>query len=270
MPPRVTRASPRPFRRPRRPATNITIVLETGIYALDASTAAPLVIADASGVTKTITIQGGGTTATIIEPSRIAGWGSSIFEIEGTGALTVNIGELTIEDGIATSGGLLLGGKASLGGGVLIDGGNVALSQVALLHDAALGSPGIAGGGGKRKKPGTAAGAGQGAEGGGLYLAGGTLSLHGVTLQNDIAWGGRGGSGGVGGTDGGNGGTGGTGGSATGGGAFVAGGVVTGSGNQFLSDAAVGGTGGYGGHGGVAEVADRRRLLCAAVTSSTP
>ncbi len=68
-------------------ATNITIVLEAGIYALNAATASPLVIDNTSGVAKTITIEGAGINSTIIEPSRIAGWGTSIFEIVGaTGA----------------------------------------------------------------------------------------------------------------------------------------------------------------------------------------
>ncbi len=234
--------------------TNITIMLESGIYALNASSAAPLLIQNTSGVAKTITIEGAGmnSNGTIIEPSRSAGWGSSIFEIVGAGGaqLSVTIKDLTIEDGEATGGGVV-GGGAALGGGLLIDGGDVALSQVALVHDLAVGAAGAAGTTGQRKRLGGPGGAGQAASGGGLYLAGGTLNLLGVTFQDDVAWGGRGGGGGVGGTDGGGGGSGGFGGAANGGAAFVAGGTISGSGNQMTSDAAVGGSGGYGGLGGL-------------------
>ncbi len=236
-------------------ASDITIVLEAGTYELNGTAASSLLIENTSGnpnLVKNITIQGAGPDSTIIVPSQPQGWAASIFEILGTPGAQVNvtIKGLTIAGGEATSGGVL-GGKAAVGGGILIDGGDVALSQVALVHDYAIGNAGTVGAAARRKLRGSTGGSGNPAAGGGLYMAGGKLSLNGVTFFGDIARGGRGGTGGVGGTDGGGGGSGGLGGSASGGGLYVATGKVTGSGNSFLSDAAVGGTGGYGGQGGL-------------------
>ena len=105
-------------------ATDITIVLQSGIYALNAATASPLVIDNTSGVAKTITIQGAGINSTIIDPSRIAGWGNSIFQVLGaTGApLQVKIEGLTIKDGVATAG--LSGSQTAVGGGLLVERGH--------------------------------------------------------------------------------------------------------------------------------------------------
>jgi hypothetical protein len=236
-------------------SANDTIMLEAGIYALSSSTPGPLLIEDTSSTvtSKTITIVGQGAGSTIIVPNDPKGWDSRIFEIlSKSGSLvTVYFQDLTIQGGTATNSGIL-SGTAALGGGLLIDGGMVALTSVDLVNNIAWGAPGTAGSNGTNKaQRGGNGGPGKEAEGGGIYLAGGTLSLNDTTFSQDFAWGGRGGAGGKGGPSGGAGGSGASGGDGIGGGAYVAGGSVTGSDNQFLSDAAVGGSGGYGGEGGV-------------------
>ncbi len=231
-------------------------MLESGIYALSASTPGQFVLQDSSltVASKTITIVGQGAGSTIIVPNDDKGWDTRIFEIlSRSGALvTVTFKNLTIEGGAATDSGAA-GGTASLGGGILIDGGMVSLTSVDLADNIASGAAGTTGTNGTKKaQRGGNGGAGKEAEGGAIYLAGGTLSLNGTTLSQDIAWGGRGGAGGIGGPSGGAGGSGATGGIAMGGAAYVASGSVTGSNNQFNSNAAVERrSGGYGGEGGV-------------------
>ncbi len=180
-------------------ASDITIVLEAGTYELNGTAASSLLIENTSGnpdLVKNITIQGDGPDSTIIVPSEPQGWAASIFEILGTPSAQVNvtIKGLTIEGGEATSGGVL-GGKAAVGGGILIDGGDVALSQVALVHNYAIGNAGTVGATASRKLRGGAGGTGNPAAGGGLYMAGGKLSLQRRGRSpGDVAWGGRGGA----------------------------------------------------------------------------
>ena len=140
--------------------------------------------------------------------------------------------------GNATNGGIL-GGDAALGGGLLIDGGTVSLTHVAVKGDEAEGAAGAAGAaGGKAQAPGDG-GAGKPGRGGGIYLANGTLVLKDSTISHDLALGGAGGAGGAAAQIAGlakvsAGGEGGTGASASGGGLYVAGGTVQGSGATHL------------------------------------
>ncbi len=234
-------------------ATDITIVLEPGTYQLSNTSAASLLIENTgTSSAKTITIKGAGENQTYIVPIIPQGWTSSILSVLGTpnGPVSVNIEGLTIEDGLASNGGIA-GKNAGVGGAILIDGGNVMLSNVGLVNDRAVGQVGLTPVHAPRRQAGYKGGAGTPAAGGALYMAGGTLTLNSVSFIGDLARGGRGGTGGVGGTDGGRGGVGGTGGSASGGAAYIAGGTVTGKSNVFQSDVAVGGSGGYGGQGGL-------------------
>ena len=85
--------------RQRRNA-NDTIMLEAGIYALNASTPGQFVIQDtsASVSSKTITIVGAGPGLTVIEPSDSKGWDNRIFEVVSNSgaAVTVIFQNLTI------------------------------------------------------------------------------------------------------------------------------------------------------------------------------
>ncbi|MHB1556261.1 MAG: S53 family peptidase, partial [Isosphaeraceae bacterium] len=186
-------------------ATNIVIQLEAGTYQLSNTAAATLLIENTgTSSTKTITIRGAGENSTFIVPIIPQGWTSSIFTVVGTGTkgpVSVNIEGLTIENGLATNGGVT-GKNAALGGAILIDGGNVMLSNVGLVNDRAVGRVGSTPAPALRKLPGNKAGAGTAAAGGALYMAGGTLTLNTVSFIGDLARGGRGGTGGIGGSDG--------------------------------------------------------------------
>ena len=94
----------------------------------------------------------------------------------------------------------------ALGGGLLIDGGNVALSNVALMNDAASGAVGAGGAVGRsataghpRAGPAATAAPAATARGGGIYLASGNLTLTGDLIEDNVARGGAGGAGGRGG-----------------------------------------------------------------------
>ncbi len=231
-----------------------TIYLEAGAYTLTNASLGQLVINDtANGVSsKTLTIIGQGAGSTIIEPSLDAGFGSRVFEVVSkTGAtVTVVFQDLTISGGYAANGGVL-GGKAALGGGLLIDGGKVSLTNVDLIDNVAGGAVGALGATGSRGAAGKTGGAGGAARGGAFYLAGGgNLSLNDTEISQNIAWGGVAGSGGMGGEGFGSGGKGGSGGAASGGAGYVASGSISGSSNIFQSNAALGGKGGSGGFGG--------------------
>ncbi len=145
---------------------------------------------------KALTIVGQGETTSVID----AGGASRVFEIVGsTGGLSVVLQSLTIEGGLATDNGGLNVPNTALGGGLLIDGGNVALSHVAVLDNAASGAAGAAG---VRGAAATSAhptggrggngGDGGNARGGGIYLATGNLSLTAVVLEGNFALGGAG------------------------------------------------------------------------------
>jgi hypothetical protein len=130
--------------------------------------------------TKSLAIAGQGPGVTL----RSDGKSNRVLEIDAN----VLLEDLTITKGYARDGGLV-GGPAALGGGVLIDGGDVTLSDVTVLRNTAQGGSGIVGPGGR----GTPGGDG---ERGGIYLAGGNLVLIHSDVLYDQALGGNGGPGG--------------------------------------------------------------------------
>ena len=234
--------------------SNNIIYLEAGTYTLTDTSLGQLVLADtASGVpNKSFTIIGQGPGSTIIKPNQNAGFASRIFQIvsQSGASVTVNFENLTISGGYAVDGGIL-GGTAALGGGLLIDGGTVSLTNVDLTENVAAGAAGANGGPGKAGGgAGGTGGSGAPGQGGAFYLAGGSLSLNNTKISQNLAFGGHGGSGGRGGAGFGAGGAGGSGGRASGGAGYVASGTLAGGSNSFESNAAVGGTGGSGATGG--------------------
>ena len=155
----------------------------------------------ASG-SKTISIVGQGPSNSIFD----AGGTSRVFEIIGDSSLSVVFQSLGIEGGDATDGGFL-GLNAAVGGGVLIDGGQVAMSNVALMNNEAAGFSGSNGSNGQSATsatppaaPAAPAATGGNAQGGGIYLYAGSLTLTHDTIAGNIAQGGAGGAGGHGGT----------------------------------------------------------------------
>ena len=128
-----------------------------------------------------------------------------VFEIIGGSSLSVVFQSLGIEGGDATDGGFL-GLDAAVGGGVLIDGGQVAMSNIALMNNEAAGFSGPNGSNGhsatksnRTGGAGGAGGAGGNAQGGSMYLYAGSLTLTNDVIQGNIAQGGAGGAGGAGG-----------------------------------------------------------------------
>jgi hypothetical protein len=239
-----------------------TIVLATGTYPLSNATLGQLLIENSSSMTsKTLSIVGEGASSSIIEPG-IAGWEDRIFEIVGTtGAnMTVVFQDLSIEGGSATNGGVL-GGTAALGGGILVDGGTVSLTNVTLSNNQAAGAAGSNGSDGAVYVAGGNAGNGTDGEGGAIYLAAGMLTLSHDAITQNLAKGGAGGNGGAGGSGkntkgslaqtGALGGDGGRGGAAAGGGIYVAGGELIVADGTFAQNQAIGGAGGTGGTGGI-------------------
>ncbi len=236
-----------------------TIELSASDYLLSNSTQGGLLIENTSSLSnKIMTIVGAGETSTIIGAA--ATWQNRILQITGSSghALSVTLENLTIERGIAHDGGLL-GGQNALGGGLLISGAAVTLSNVTMQDNQAQGPAGAAGAGGKPGLAGKAGGNAEGASGGAIYLASGSLTLLNDTITENTARGGQGGEGGAGGgqgtksapgVTGGPGGAGGTGGAAAGGGIYAAGGTIVLSDDSFSSNQAVGGVGGTGGTGG--------------------
>jgi parallel beta-helix repeat protein len=101
------------------------ITLSPSTIPYPATTGQLLVENSSSLNSKSFTIIGQGASSSVIT----AGSLNRVFEIVGTSSgLSVVIQDLTITGGRATDGGIL-GGNAALGGGLLIDGGNVALSN---------------------------------------------------------------------------------------------------------------------------------------------
>jgi len=118
-------------------ATNL-ITLPTGTYNLtlagageDAGLSGDL---DLTAAGKTLTIRGAGPGAAAIDASALA---DRVFHIVNAG-MTVFFEDLTIRGGIARDGGNP-SAVASLGGGVLSNGGNVTLDNVAVDANQALG-----------------------------------------------------------------------------------------------------------------------------------
>ena len=162
------------------------INLSAGAYSLTKAAGGTIVLQDmASGVVaKTLLIQGQGEAKTSIQGS--IGGGFRDFEVIGTASagVTVVFKNLTITSGTAVDGGPL-GGAAAHGGGILLDGGNVTLSNAAVSGNVAAGAPGAFGSGAK----------GHDAQGGGIYVAAGTLTALDAMIINNIAAGGAGGHG---------------------------------------------------------------------------
>ncbi len=230
--------------------------------------AGQILVSNSSGLsTKSIQVIGQGSAASVINttgPNRL-------FVVQGTVGPSPNLHllfqKLALEGGYAIdSGGLVLPGNPAVGGGVLVEGGQVAFSSALLKSDRAVGQKGQTGSGASFYG-GTGGNGGNGgnAQGGGVFVAAGSLSLSNTQLVNDQAVGGAGGVGGSGGPavrrtsrggtspfsfSGGPGGRGGVGGSAAGGAIYVAGGALTIQNSIAQGDQAIGGAGGAGGAGG--------------------
>ena len=132
------------------------------------------------------------------------------------------------------------------GGGLLIDGGTVTLSNVNLTGNSARG-----GDGSNATIPGGRGHYGGEALGGGIYLGSGVLNLNDTTIAHNQVMGGKGGEGSPGNGELGTSiGGGGGGGEAVGGGIFVSDGVLTVYGQSvFQANNALGGSGGAGANG---------------------
>ncbi len=238
-----------------------TINLSAGTYTLTDTADGNLIIQDsAAGVpakTLTITFAGPGN-ATV---AGMTGWSDRIFEIVSASgaAVSVTLQHVTIQGGNAHDGGVL-GGPDALGGGLLIDGGQVTLSNVNVSGNIAQGAAGGSGGLGAPGQAGGSGATGAGAQGGGIYLAAGSLTITASNIAGNKAIGGPGGQGGAGGkgangTDGGAGTNGAAG--ADGQDGFLAG-MVGGNGQRGTAggagvnggDGQAGGAGGPGGTGG--------------------
>ncbi len=221
-------------------------------------------------------------------PTTIDGPGESQLSISGHNAsrvfqidagVTATISGLTITAGFSTGN----------GGGVLVAGGNLLMSEVAVTNNEAVGSQGhivssgkIGGAGGDARGGGVAVtagnltlqddrieanvarggtggydggvppghgGVGGAGQGGGLYIGGGSVSIADTIFNQDRAVGGFGGPGGQG-ENSGAGATGGVGGSGSGGAVYMGGGNVHATGVSAQANEATGGGGGTGGHGG--------------------
>jgi hypothetical protein len=245
-------------------STNDTINVAAGTYAL---TGAALDNANVSGdlditkATGNLSIIGAGAGTTTIDGATL----DRVFHINAGAAGTVTIQNLTIQNGRASDNGT--GATEAHGGAILLQQGNLTLSNVAISNNSAQGANGAAGAAGitattpiaPNGQPGTA---GAGAAGGGLYVSGGTVQITGCTLAGNSATGGSGGAGGAGADGGatftpstayfiaGGGGSGASGGGASGGAIFINAGNVTIVSSTLLSSSAVGGTGAAGGAGG--------------------
>ncbi len=170
----------------------------SGSITLTDTAAGQLEIDNSSSIAKTLTIEGQGSSPsdTVISgfDTPTSHWNSRIFEIVGTGAasITVVFRDLSITGGHADDGGVL-GGTAALGGGILIDGGQVTLSNASVVGNNASGAAGEAGIGTDGN-----GGDGTSAEGGGIYIATGQLSVIDSYIAGNNANGGAGGKGGTG------------------------------------------------------------------------
>jgi hypothetical protein len=229
-----------------------TIMLAAGEYPLSDPMNGHIVIQNTSSLPdKTLLIVGQGQDQTLIDSPGTNAWHDRIFEIAAN-AGSVSFQSLTIEKGTAVDGGML-GGTDALGGGLLIEGGQVSLSQVTVTGNYALASNGVTGADGNGA-------AGGNAYGGGIYVADGTLTITNTMVTTNGAYGGYGGNGGGGGSGGGSlggaGGIGGRGGSGGGGsnGTFDNQGNQAAGGNGgdagLTSDSADGGKSGDAGKGG--------------------
>jgi fibronectin-binding autotransporter adhesin len=216
-------------------------------------------------------------------PTIDANFTGRVFEIIGTSGGTTNLSVefqgglaqgLVIEDGLAQDdGGLTIPTGTAVGGGLLVDGGTVTLTNVTLKDNEALGGAGAQGstGASRTAGPGGPGHRGYSGQGGAIYIAAGSLTLDDDVITGNFAVGGAGGKGGTGGfggtvigtfngikfvfrgyIPGGPGGTGGVGGTGAGGAVYLAGGAVSITGGSINKNKAIGGAGGQGGEGGSA------------------
>ncbi len=195
---------------------------------------------------------------------------SRVFDIIGAAGGVTNLSVtfqglgqgLVIEGGLGTDdGGLVIPSGTAVGGGLLVNGGNVSLNNVTLTDNEALGATGAQG---SKGASGTAGPGGPGhrgnpGEGGAIYIAAGSLTLDNDSIFGNVARGGNGGLGGTGGLagtsfifgsfrfiqlreeSGGVGGTGGFGGTGQGGALYLAGGSVSITSGTMNGNAARGG-----------------------------
>jgi hypothetical protein len=155
-----------------------TIMLAAGEYKLTNAANGHLLIQNTTGLAKTLTIVGQGQGQTVIDSPGAPAWTDRIFEVAAN-AGTVIVQNLSITSGVATDGGML-SGTAALGGGLLIDGGQVTLLQVTIANNLALGNKGSTRADGNGNP-------GSDADGGGIYLAGGTLTINGSSFLSNGA-----------------------------------------------------------------------------------
>ena len=162
------------------------INLSAGIYSQSQAGGGQVVIQDmdASVAGKTLIIAGAGATESIVQP---ASSGFRNFEVVGKAGATVTVvfRDVSIREGDATDGGTL-GGAVALGGGILIEGGNVTLSNVSVSGNHASGAAGGQLSNGSH---------GGNAEGGGIYVAAGALTAVSSKIVENSALGGAGGTG---------------------------------------------------------------------------
>jgi hypothetical protein len=157
-------------------------------------------------------IQGAGPS-TIIDAGQLQ---DRVFQIVNPGT-QVEFRDLVIQGGLAQddgTDGALAGFSDALGGGIFNNGGDLALANVVLQNNVALG------------------GNGYNARGGGLYSTGGALTISAGTLANNHGLGGNGA------------GPGGSGGNAQGGGLYVGSGTVTVSNSTITANTVRGGDSG--------------------------
>jgi Bacterial Ig-like domain/Calx-beta domain len=230
------------------------INLAAGSYSLsDQATGALLIDDQGAGVAaKTLTIAGAGRSDTIVDASQLQ---NRVFQIQSSqgAAVSVSFQNLTVKGGVASDGGVL-GGTVALGGGFLIDGGDVTLSNVTVESNQAGVPKGSSSGVGGTLQGHGDGSAGISAQGGGIYVASGTLTMYNTQVTKNAANGGSGGAGGFGYISHINnhaGGNGGAGGSAAGGGLYIASGSAIVIGSTFTGNKAIGGRGGFGGAGGL-------------------
>ena len=118
-----------------------TINLAAGSYTLSAD--GELLIQDTNAAvhTKTLNIIGVSASQTTIDGDGV----TRVFEIESAqnATMAVVMKTLAVNDGLATDAGHV-GGTAALGGGILIDGGQVTLSAVSMGSNRAVGAAGTA------------------------------------------------------------------------------------------------------------------------------
>ena len=170
-------------------------------------------------------IQGAGPS-TIIDASQLQ---DRVFQIVNPGTQVV-FQDLTLTGGLAQdngSDGAVAGTTDALGGGILNNGGDLALDNVVVQNNVARGGDAASLGA-----------PGHGAWGGGFYSTGGALTLAGATIANNQVTGGRGGDH--------NSFQSGTGGLATGGGVFASVGSLDISDSRIASNRTTGGRGGDG------------------------